>query len=731
MRAKDTSPAIVACMLIAALLAFMRVGPSAAAAVVETEHVRAELVAETATIPTDGSVWVSLRLDIRRGWHTYWRNPGDAGEPTRIAWRLPAGIEASDILWPPPKTIPYGPLVNFGYEGRVDHLVKLTLPPSWPVDAALEVEAEASWLVCEKICIPEQGRFRLRWAPASASGAGENARIPEFDRLRGALPVPAAWPVSARAEEGGLILAMTPPAAADTVAATFFPYDWGLVAPAGRQVLSRHGNGGLELALPRGERAPEVLEGVLVLSQRTPAGVVDRAFETAANVQTATADATASFRTSADGTAPDTTGLARAVVLALLGGLLLNLMPCVFPVLSMKAIGLMHHADASARERRASGLGYTVGVMTFMTLVSGLLILLKDAGAQIGWGFQLQSPAFVSVMAMILFLLGLSFAGWFSFGASAMGWGSSLAGRVDGVGSFFTGALAALVATPCTAPFMGAAIGFALTQPWASATVVMLALGLGLALPYLLISWVPGVARWLPRPGPWMDRLKQFLAFPLFASAAWLIWVLAVQVGPSGVLAVLMALIAVALAIWLGRVSGESHGGWRIAGRIAAATLAAAAAVLALLPETLPPTAGVPRSAAAAPAASMRAEPFSQRRLDQLQAAGTPVFVNMTAAWCITCKLNEQVALSTERTARALAERGFVYLKGDWTLRDAEITRFLERFGRSGVPLYVVYRGDDQSPLVLPQLLTETIVLEAIEGSTRLSTIPSATERSS
>jgi thiol:disulfide interchange protein DsbD len=305
-----------------------------------------------------------------------------------------------------------------------------------------------------------------------------------------------------------------------------------------------------------------------------------------------------------------------------------------------------------------------------------------------------------------------------------MGWGTTAAARSDGFGSFVTGALAALVATPCTAPFMGTAVGFALTQPWTSAVTVMLALGFGLALPYLLLTWLPGLARWLPHPGPWMERLKQFLAFPLFASVAWLIWVLAVQVGPSGVLAALMALVAAALAIWVGQLAGERPGV-----RATAAALAIAALALAAAPEALPPANGPVAAAVSAAEIGVREEPFSQQRLDRLREAGTPVFVNMTAAWCITCKLNEQVALASERVARAFAEGGFVYLKGDWTNRNPEITRFLQDFGRSGVPLYVVYPGDGRPPAVLPQLLTEAIVLEAVGGPDKLTATPSTTER--
>lgn len=743
MRAKPTTLAMLAWIVVAAVLAMMCVGPGAAASVVVTEHVRAELVPETAAIPTDGGLWVSLRFDIKPGWHTYWRNPGDSGEATRITWRLPAGVEAGEIQWPAPKRIPYGPLVNFGYEGRVDHLVRLTLPAGWPAGAPLEVEADASWLVCEDICIPESGRFTLRWAPQAAAVAAEPDRVAAFERLRGALPAPAPWPVVVRIDGDHLVLDVATPELAGVTDAAFFPYEWDVVEPAGRQELRRRADGGIALALPRGERTADLVGGVLVVNQPAAAGPTERAYAITAVVEADRAGGGGGIVTGAGGGGGIVTGaaggggsgeggmaggLARALLLALLGGLILNLMPCVFPVLSIKAFGLIQHADAAPPQRRLGGVLYTAGVLAFMAVVAGVLLALKAAGVQVGWGYQLQSPAFVSLMAVVLFLLGLSLAGWFSFGASMMGWGSGLAGRADGVGAFFTGALAALVATPCTAPFMGVAIGFALTQPWSSAVAVMLTLGLGLALPYLVLSWLPGAAHWLPRPGPWMDRLKQFLAFPLFASAAWLIWVLAVQVGPSGVLAALLALVAAALAVWLGRIAADSRGGWRLAGRAAAFAFAAAATVLALTPEVVRPE---PAAARPVVDVGLHAQPFSAERLAALRSAGTPVFVNMTAAWCITCKVNERVALSSQRIAGAFAGRGVVYLKGDWTSRDPEITRFLEGFGRSGVPLYVLYPGDGRPPVVLPQLLTEAIVLDAIGEPAALGTTPSTTERTS
>ncbi|MGZ8996884.1 MAG: protein-disulfide reductase DsbD family protein, partial [Rhodospirillales bacterium] len=372
---------------------------------------------------------------------------------------------------------------------------------------------------------------------------------------------------------------------------------------------------------------------------------------------------------------------------------------------------------------RLSGLSYTAGVLVFVGLVAGALIALKAAGEGVGWGFQLQSPAFVAVMALVVFTLGLGLSGVFSIGGSMMGWGSGLTNGGDSAGvrgSFLTGALAALVATPCTAPFMGVALGVALTQPWPVALAIFLALGLGLALPYLVLTFLPGTAHILPRPGPWMERVKQVLAFPLYLTAAWLVWVLALQAGAGAAFAALVAMVLAAFAAWLFDLAHGLTGSRRGLAGVACLAAGIAAVALAVWPQASAPPlssaeAGPGREEAADPG-GLAAEPFSFARLNALRAEGTPAFVNLTAAWCITCQVNERLALSSARVAEAFRERGVVYLKGDWTNRDPEITRLLDSFGRSGVPLYLFYSPGSDRPEILPQFLTESIVIRAIEG---------------
>ena len=406
--------------------------------------------------------------------------------------------------------------------------------------------------------------------------------------------------------------------------------------------------------------------------------------------------------------------LPRALALALAGGLVLNAMPCVLPVLSVKALALARHAGAGRAAAAAHGVVYTLGVLVSFGALAGVLLALRAGGEQVGWGFQLQAPWFVALLAYVLFTMALVLSGALPVSSRPAGLGRSLAARDGYLGSFFTGFLATVAATPCTAPFMGTAVGFAVTQPWASALLIFEALGLGLALPFLLLSLVPAWHRLLPRPGVWMERLQQLLAFPLYASVAWLVWVLSQQLGPPGVAIGLAGLVLLGFAAWL-RTAGRGAGPFWRRGSAAGAAVAAglALATLALVGPTArgPSPIGAPAGAAW--------EPFSPARLAELRAAGTPVFVNFTAAWCITCLVNERVALRSPAVARAFADKGVVQLRGDWTRRDAQITQVLDAFGRNGVPLYLLYPGAGSAPgggaaIVLPQILSEDTVTQAV-----------------
>ncbi len=651
----------------------------AAAAPVATDTGTAELIAARTALVPGQAAQLALRLTVRPGWHSYWRNPGEGGLPTTLDWALPAGYSAGDIQWPVPQRLVSAPLVNYGYEGTVVLPVTVSVPASAKPGEAVTLAAHAGWLACKDICIPGDADVALT-LPVAAQAADDPEGVGPIAAARAQLPMPARFPVSAMASGKRLTLHAALPAGAAPTEAHFLPYDAGAIDDAAPQSLTV-GADGLTLALARGRlQLPATVGGVLLVTS----GSGTDAFSVAAPAIAAPA-------------APDF-GLVEAVGLALLGGILLNLMPCVFPVLSLKALSL---AAETVRQRRGEALAYGAGVLASFAALAGLLLALRAGGAELGWGFQLQAPGFVAVLALVMVGIGLMLSGAVELGGGAvsalMGFGGTVAGRPGLVGAAATGALATAVATPCSAPFMGAALGFAVTQPPATALAVFLALGLGMALPMTLLGLVPALARRLPRPGPWMVRLKQVLAFPMYATAAWLVWVLAQEAGPGAVAAALAGIVLVGFAAWASGLRG------RLAG--AASGLAAAAAVTLAI---LVPVSGVP--------AADTAERFTPERLAAARADGRPVLINATAAWCITCLVNERVVLERSSVAAALSRHGVAYLKADWTRQDPAITQWLASFGRSGVPLYVLYPADPTAPPeVLPQILTEATLLDRLD----------------
>jgi len=668
-------------------------------------RVSVTLLSETGSIEPGASFWVGIRQRIAPGWHTYWTNPGDSGEPPTVDWALPAGWEAGPLVFPQPERLPVGPLMSYGYTSEVVLLTRLTAPAGLPTGTPVTLRGRAAWLVCEKICIPEEADVTLT-LPVVAGRPAPGAGAPAIQRTRRTVPTPSPWPASLRATpETVTVSVATPGLEPDRIAeVSFFPDRWGVIDHAAAQEVTID-RAGIALRAARGllpEGPGSDLGGVLVIREKLDQGEVSQAFV---------------IKAVAAGSGPSLS-LVAAMGLALAGGLILNLMPCVLPVLSIKALALVGHAETSRGIVRRHGLAYTAGVLACFAALAGVLLALRAGGAQIGWGFQLQSPLVVTVLAYVLFTLALSLSGLLLIGGSLSGVGHGLAAQPGYAGSFFTGALATVAATPCTAPFMGAAVGYALTQPPATALAVFEALGLGLALPFLALSLVPAWRRLLPRPGPWMRRLSQALAFPLYASVAWLVWVVSRQAGPDGVALVLVGLLLIAFGAWLRHAARGAAPRWRRAGSGIALVSAAAAIALAPLAAASPPAAS-PTGASAGAAW----EPFSPGRLAELRAQGKPVFVNFTAAWCITCLVNERVALRSPAVAEVFSRKGVVYLKADWTSRSAEIASILGSFGRSGVPLYVVYpsraaRTTTPQPRVLPQILTEGTIIEAIEKET-------------
>ncbi|MFZ5550953.1 MAG: protein-disulfide reductase DsbD family protein [Pseudomonadota bacterium] len=684
-------------------------GPSVAQTVrstVATEHVRAELVAHAPDgLGAGKPAWLGLRIEHQPEWHTYWKNPGDSGLPTTLAWTLPAGADAGEIAWPAPHKLPVGPLVNYGYEGVLLLPVPLKLAEGVG-DRGLEVALRADWLVCREVCIPESGEFRLK-LPAGASVATHGA---EFEQALSRVPAALASGSAKGSVQGqGLAVEVAGlPAAWRGQPVEYFAEDAGVIDHAAKPAQRWEGDRLLlQVPLsPQRSESPEVLQAVLTQGS----GAVQVGFTVeggwpavapAPAVTPAPEASPAPLPAPAEPAGP----LALTLVLALAGGLLLNLMPCVFPVLSLKVFGFAAHAH----ERRllaAGGLAYTAGVIVSFVALAGLLLALRAAGGQLGWGFQLQSPPFVAGLALLFTLIGLNLLGVFELGGVLPGSLGGLQVRHPVVDHALTGVLAVLIASPCTAPFMGAALGAALTLPTGQALLVFAFLGLGMALPYLLASLWPQVGRWLPRPGAWMVRFKALMAFPMFATVVWLLWVLGQQAGIDGAAAMLGLLLAVALLLW---IWGAGFGP-RARGALA---VAAGALLLAAGTWTWPLLAASTPEAVAEAAPADRWQPWSTTAVADAQAQGRPVFVDFTAAWCVTCQYNKRSTLADEALMAELDRKRVVFLRADWTRRDAAISQELARLGRSGVPVYALYTPGQSQPVLLSELLSVAEVRRA------------------
>jgi len=685
-------------LALAGLVALLPWGARAEGPPSPADLVKAELVAEAASIAPGTTLWLDLHLAVKPGWHVYWQNPGDSGLPTSIDWKLPPDFSPGPISWPVPEHFVQNGIGNYGYAGIVDLLVPISVPnASVPGQTAL-FEAEASWLSCSDICIPGGQNLSLS-LPVAERSAADPSTAQLFAAARRHLPAPA--PFETRFASTGNYFRLVVPSS--TVAqmrnptGMFFPVKESLIDAAAMPNTERDSDG-LAILLPKASdvrSAPATLDGVLSLRGEDGA---ERAYEISANPAPA---------------APVEGGVVwwQALLLAFLGGVVLNAMPCVFPILSLKLLSVAQHAHGHRSERAYHGIAYTAGVLASFAALGIALLALRAGGQAVGWGFQLQSPVFVAVLAYLLFAMGLSLSGVAGFGGALGGVGGRLATRSGLAGTFFTGILATIVATPCTAPFMGAALGFALIAPAALAIGIFLALGLGLAAPYLTASLTYRWQRLLPKPGRWMEFVKQLLAFPLYGTVAWLLWVLIQEVGPDNALGALFGLVLVAFAVWVyGQTRFAAPLGWWLGTGLAAAGGAAAIFFAASLTGAMPAKSAAFRD-------GLQYQPFTPQRLADLESAGRPVFVNLTASWCVTCLINERVALDSDAVRQAFAERSIVPLKGDWTSQNPEITKFLQQFGRSGVPLYLLYSGKGGEPIMLPQILTASSVLDAIGKS--------------
>jgi thiol:disulfide interchange protein len=695
----------VKCWLLGLLLA----SPAAfglSGSVVATDNVKAHLVSEVSAIGPGQSFWVALDFGIREGWHTYWRNPGDSGQATKLDWHLPPGFTAGDIVWTTPHRFDVPPLVNYGYAKHAVHLVQVTAPKDLPPGVPIVLAAKASWLVCSDVCIPEDAELQLKLPVAATPGTVDPADAAVFLAARSELPSAQPAATTARVQDGRLVLSLGKewgPTLQQIKSLAFFPYDDGGIEYAAAQTLTRRKDA-VELSMKVGYQPPKtgIVRGVLQATEQNGNDTVTVPIEIAAQFPAAGAAQTEAAPAS----------LPLLLLFALLGGLILNLMPCVFPVLSIKAISLVEQAKKEPGAVRAKGIAFAAGVIGSMLCLAGALLALRAGGEQIGWGFQLQSPLFVTLLVYLLLAVGLNLSGVFEVGGTLAGVGDGLT-QGDGYrASFFTGVLTTLVATPCTAPFMAFAVGAALTQPPIVALGIFATLGLGLAAPYLLLAFAPWTRRLLPKPGAWMDTLKQVFAFPIYASAAWLLWVLAQETSSIGLGAALAGAILIALAAW----SYQKSKFTAPRGRIASLVTATISVVLAIaLPVHFADVAMASLSGGSGAASAHTVDewrPYDAAEVGRLNAAGQPLLVNFTASWCLTCLVNERNAFADSAVQDIFRSKKITLMKGDWTNRDPAITKALAEFGRAGVPLYVAYNAKPGStePVVLPQLLTASVV---------------------
>ena len=709
--------------------------------VVRTDQVQAKLLAhapqgvpigQTPEAAAAQPVWVGLQITHAPEWHTYWKNAGDSGMPTELQWTLPPGVMAGDIAWPLPKKIPIGHLANYGYEGTVLLPVPLIITPEYKPGVladALDVKLKATWLVCRKECIPQDGEFALK-IPLRSSTALNGAA---FDAALKSQPADVAGAHQVALKDDGKRLAVRVaglPADVRGQPLELFPESPGVVVtaatpakpgePVGARSWSQHWDGDVWTAdvpvSPERADSPEKMTLVLVAGERgwraeapvagawpalaLPAGV-SPALEAALK---ANANAGANAPPPAAPTAVPASTFVWALLGALIGGLVLNLMPCVFPVLAIKVLGFTQHAD-DRRAHRTSGLAYTAGVVLSFLALGALMLALRAAGQQLGWGFQLQSPAVVAALTVLFTVIGLNLAGVFEFGSFLPSRLATLEARNPVANSFLTGMLAVAVASPCTAPFMGASLGLAVGLPAVQALLIFAAIGLGMALPYLAASWWPAVARLLPKPGAWMDTFKKFMAFPMFGTAVWLLWVLGQQTGIDGAGALLALLVVLALVLWALGLTGRT--------RIVLASFSIAAG--ALLASAFGPNV-IKMAEAATPVAETpgaRWQPWSAERVQTALGAGQPVFVDFTAAWCVTCQYNKKTTLASAEVLSAMDAAKVQTFRADWTRRDAAITAELQKLGRSGVPVYVL-QAPGQAPVVFSEILSVTEVKDAL-----------------
>lgn len=699
------------------LLFFLVFLPNFSFAQNETEierYVTAKLIPEKTKILPGQAIIIGIDLKIAPKWHVYWINPGDSGLPIKITWRTSEPFVEKEINWPVPDKILYDPLANYGYGEHVT-LLQTIQAPSNLSEKPISLEATLNMLVCNDICIPETANISIILNDPNTKEVDNTAIIAEAKkRLPNSLPAQALF----SEENSNLIIKVTPESedfweGVNIETAEFFPIEWGLINHF-QSAIKEINNQTLTLKQSRGETSItklKSLEGLLTFTDMTG---VYHGYAISAKPDTnllKTNEELVKNTTNVQErniviskTQENNLTFVQAILFAFLGGVILNLMPCVFPVISLKALSLIKLSGKQKKAAQLYGIAYSIGVILSFIFVGTCLIALKQASLAIGWGFQLQNPVIVAALTYLLFIIGLNLLGFFEFSDKFSNLGHKLTKGENLISSFFTGVLATIVATPCMAPFMAAALGYALIQSTIIGLSVFASLGLGLSLPYLLLCIVPSLRLILPKPGAWMNTFKQFLAFPMIGFSIWLVSILTQQTGALGVTLVLLGLLFISMAIWLLKLRHKKP----IIKALSVIILILPVTFLGLINTIAPPNNdGTSYNFGTA---------FSNKKLDEALKGDKPIFIEMTAAWCITCKLNHAVAIDTIKTKEIFAAKEIQYMIGDWTNYDKDITEYLEKLGRNGVPIYVYYPPRDPDtknrpdPLILPQILTTGIL---------------------
>ena len=630
-----------------------------------------EIIPEKVSIFNENEIYLIVKFDLEKNWHTYWKNPGDSGEPASFEWDLPEGFEISEAIWPTPELIPYPPLTTFGYTDQLELLFKLSLPEEVKENSVIAVSSK--WLVCADVCIPQEGSVSFDLFKTNQTYPSQIEQL--LSKIKQKIPLDNGKTITSKIEEDRLVLNLEE-LGLDITEAYFFPFRKDVIDYSVNQKLKKNDEEvSLSLAFMENTDVSLIKGGIL----KTNAGsqelrLLQRNFQSEVSLR------------------PEFISLMTAILFSLIGGLLLNLMPCVFPVISLKILNFVNHSE-NRSQTSLHGMFFSLGAILMFVLIGLSVLVLKSIGMDVGWGYQLQSPIVVSLLIFLFIFLAGFFLLNVNFFNTLLSIGTTGLKAPNYVNSFATGFLAVIVATPCTAPFMGSALGFAILQPGFSSFLIFFALGIGFTFPYILLSIFPGLVSILPKPGQWMETFKQFMAFPMMLTALWLIWVLSSQISSFQLILVLLGISLIVFFYWLNQLNITSTSGKRF--RVFVYLFIFVSIFLTL------PTQNI--------STQENTNVFSEAELNKKLEQG-PVFLNFTADWCITCKVNERVALKTKNTLNLFKEKKIFYMEADWTNKNKVIAEKLESFGRSSIPLYVFYPEKDKQPIILPEILSESVI---------------------